>query len=48
MPCGRCRQLLWEQGGARLVLLTARGPLGMPEVLPDAFGASDLVDHAGP
>ena len=48
MPCGRCRQLLWEHGGPALVLLTARGPLDMTEVLPDAFGASDLVDHAGP
>ena len=48
MPCGRCRQLLWEQGGPRLVLLTARGPVDMTEVLPDAFGASDLVEHAGP
>ena len=46
MPCGRCRQLLWEQGGPRLVLLTGRGPLPMTEVLPDAFGATDLVDHA--
>jgi len=48
MPCGRCRQLLWEQGGPQLVLLTARGPVDMTEVLPDAFGASDLVEHAGP
>ena len=48
MPCGRCRQLLWEHGGANLLLLTTRGPLAMTEVLPDAFGASDLVDHAGP
>lgn len=48
MPCGRCRQLLWEQGGPSLVLLTARGPVGMIEVLPDAFGATDLVDHAQP
>jgi cytidine deaminase len=48
MPCGRCRQLLWEHGGPSLLLLTARGPLGMSDVLPDAFGASDLVEHAGP
>ena len=25
MPCGRCRQLLWENGGASLELMTARG-----------------------
>ena len=48
MPCGRCRQLLWEHGGPSLVLLTARGPVAMTEVLPDAFGATDLVEHAGP
>src|SRR6187397_350113 len=48
MPCGRCRQLLWEQGGASLIIMTEHGPRAMTEVLPDAFGASDLVDHAGP
>jgi cytidine deaminase len=42
MPCGRCRQLLWEHGGADLLLDTARGVLPMVEVLPDAFGAPDL------
>jgi len=43
MPCGRCRQLLWENGGADLVLLTGRGERSMAEVLPDAFGAEDLA-----
>ncbi|WP_119728562.1 cytidine deaminase [Thermomonospora amylolytica] len=43
MPCGRCRQLLWEHGGPRLLLETARGVLPMSEVLPDAFGADDLT-----
>jgi len=42
MPCGRCRQLLWEHGGAELLLETARGVLPMSEVLPDAFGPDDL------
>jgi cytidine deaminase len=42
MPCGRCRQLLWENGGATLQLLTARGVRPMTEVLPDAFGPEDL------
>lgn len=42
MPCGRCRQLLWEHGGADLLLETARGVRPMREVLPDAFGAGDL------
>jgi len=43
MPCGRCRQLLWENGGAALVLLTPRGERSMADVLPDAFGPEDLV-----
>jgi cytidine deaminase len=42
MPCGRCRQLLWEQGGADLLVDSTRGPVPMTEVLPDAFGARDL------
>ncbi|WP_206055586.1 cytidine deaminase [Nocardioides sp. GY 10127] len=42
MPCGRCRQLLWENGGAALELLTASGVRTMEEVLPDAFGPDDL------
>jgi len=43
MPCGRCRQLLWENGGPELLLETARGVVAMSEVLPDAFGAPDLA-----
>jgi cytidine deaminase len=42
MPCGRCRQLLWEHGGPELLVDTPRGVLPMTEVLPDAFGARDL------
>jgi cytidine deaminase len=42
MPCGRCRQLLWENGGAELVVLTPRGERSMSDVLPDAFGPEDL------
>lgn len=43
MPCGRCRQLLWENGGADLEVLTSAGVRRMDEVLPDAFGADDLA-----
>ena len=43
MPCGRCRQLLWEAGGPELLVLTVRGVRPMTEVLPDAFGATDLA-----
>jgi cytidine deaminase len=42
MPCGRCRQLLWEHGGASLQVLTPTGVRGMDQVLPDAFGPDDL------
>ncbi|MDN5744654.1 MAG: cytidine deaminase [Nocardioidaceae bacterium] len=42
MPCGRCRQLLWEAGGADLEILTPEGVLRMDQVLPQAFGAEDL------
>jgi cytidine deaminase len=42
MPCGRCRQLLWEHGGPDMLLETARGVRPMREVLPDAFGPEDL------
>lgn len=46
MPCGRCRQLLWEHGGAGLVLETVSGLRPMSEVLPDAFGPDDLTERA--
>lgn len=42
MPCGRCRQILYELGGPDCLLDTPRGPLPMSEVLPDAFGPVDL------
>jgi len=46
MPCGRCRQLLYEFGGPELLVDTPRGVLPMTEVLPDAFGPHDLTDDA--
>ena len=42
MPCGRCRQLLFEHGGPELLLETVDGVKPMAEVLPDAFGPEDL------
>jgi len=42
MPCGRCRQLLFEHGGPALELETVSGRRPMREVLPDAFGPDDL------
>ena len=45
MPCGRCRQVLYENGGADLLLWTVAGVRPMSEVLPDAFGP-DALDRA--
>jgi len=45
MPCGRCRQLLWEHGGPDCLLDSVSGIKSMTEVLPDAFGAHDLTDR---
>ena len=48
MPCGRCRQLLWEHGGADMLLETVSlGIVPMSQVLPDAFGPDDLTAAAG-
>jgi cytidine deaminase len=43
MPCGRCRQLLWEHGGAECVVDGSGVPQPMTEVLPLAFDPSELV-----
>jgi cytidine deaminase len=43
MPCGRCRQLLWEHGGPDLELDTPEGVKTMLDVLPQAFSQNDLV-----
>ena len=45
MPCGRCRQLLWEHGGPDCLLDSVSGIKSMAEILPDAFGAHDLTDR---
>jgi cytidine deaminase len=42
MPCGRCRQLLWEHGGPELLVDTPEGIWRMADVLPLAFGPDDL------
>ncbi len=42
MPCGRCRQLLWEHGGPDLLVDTVEGPKPMTEILPLAFGREHL------
>jgi cytidine deaminase len=42
MPCGRCRQILYEFGGPDCLMDTPDGPLPMSSVLPHAFGPADL------
>ncbi|MGW5261278.1 cytidine deaminase [Microbispora sp. NPDC004025] len=42
MPCGRCRQLLFEHGGRDLLVETPEGPMRMADFLPFAFGPDDL------
>lgn len=43
MPCGRCRQLLWEAGGWALEVLSPEGVLTIEQVLPQPFGPADLA-----
>jgi cytidine deaminase len=42
MPCGRCRQLLWEHGGPHMLIDHQFGPLPLADLLPYAFGPDDL------
>ena len=43
MPCGRCRQLLWEHGGAECLIDTPAGTWSLDALLPQAFRADDLA-----
>lgn len=44
MPCGRCRQLLYEFRAPGMLLMTVSGIKTMDEVLPDAFGPQHLSE----
>ncbi|MEY2675316.1 MAG: hypothetical protein RL645_37 [Actinomycetota bacterium] len=46
MPCGRCRQLLFEHSTPGMVLETVSGQRTIEQVLPDAFGPRDLEERA--
>lgn len=46
VPCGRCRQLLWEHGGARMLLVLDDGVHELAEILPRAFGPDHLAEAA--
>ena len=48
MPCGRCRQVLLEHGGPRMLIDHPMGPRPLGELLPDAFGPQDLARREGP
>lgn len=45
MPCGRCRQLLYEHGGPDLLIMTPEGVQTMAQILPQAFGPWDLEER---
>ncbi len=42
MPCGRCRQVIYEFGGPRVLVDSPSGPAPMTALLPDAFGPEHL------
>ena len=42
MPCGRCRQLLAEAGGADLLVMTVDGPKPLSALLAYAWGPEEL------
>jgi len=42
VPCGRCRQVLWEHGGAGCLVETPEGVLPLSALLPQAFGREHL------
>lgn len=46
MPCGRCRQLLFEHSAKGMVLETVSGFKTIDEIIPDAFGPRDLDERA--
>ena len=45
MPCGRCRQLLYEHSAPGMLLETVSGIRTIDEVLPDAFGPRTLTEY---
>jgi cytidine deaminase len=45
MPCGRCRQLLFEHSTKGMILETVSGFKTIDQVIPDAFGPRDLEER---
>jgi len=48
MPCGRCRQLLWENAPPTAQLMTPKGIETLAALLPQAFGPTDLGSLPAP
>lgn len=48
MPCGRCRQLLFEAGGGDLLVDGDPVPRRLSELLPEGFSALDVSDRRDP
>ena len=48
LPCGRCRQLLLEAGGAGLLVEGPDGPVELNVLLPAAFTTTDLAERREP
>jgi cytidine deaminase len=46
LPCGRCRQLLFEHGGAACLVATASGPAALGSLLPEPFGPDALTSSS--
>ena len=46
MPCGRCRQLLYEHSADGMLLETVSGIRTIDQVRPDAFGPRQLDEYA--
>jgi cytidine deaminase len=47
-PCGRCRQVLFEHGGAELLVDDPGGPIPLGALLPSAFGPDDVEARRSP
>ncbi|TXN28280.1 cytidine deaminase [Lacisediminihabitans profunda] len=45
MPCGRCRQLLYEHSAPGMLLETVSGVRTIDQVIPDAFGPRQLAEY---
>lgn len=44
-PCGRCRQLLWEHGGADLLVDVDGQPRRLQELIPYAFPENSVFER---